>query len=103
MGYVSGMFDGLLESLFLSLASDVEFQGISSRKEKKESALGHINSLLDEIPRLRTYGDMFPTDEMKDFLAQFYIHTVDLLWRLAKYYSLGFFSMVPFDPSGKAN
>ncbi|OQE23905.1 hypothetical protein PENSTE_c008G02833 [Penicillium steckii] len=47
-------------------------------------------SLLDAIPRLRTYGDMFPTDEMKDFLAQFYIHTVDLLWRLAKYYSLGF-------------
>jgi len=50
-----------------------------------------MTSLSDEIPILQAYGDMFPTDEMKGFFAQFYIHTVDFLWRLAKYYiPLGF-------------
>ncbi|PYH64452.1 uncharacterized protein BO88DRAFT_374348 [Aspergillus vadensis CBS 113365] len=70
------------------------FKGVSSRKEKKELVFGLITSLSDEIPTLQAYGDMFPTDEMKETLSQFYIHTVDLLWRLAKYYSIGFFKQL---------
>lgn len=49
-------------------------------------------SLSDDIPVLQSYKDMFPTDEMKRTLAEFYIHNLDLLWRLSKYYSHRFFS-----------
>lgn len=62
-------------------------QGFAARKEKIDSVLGLIISLSEDIRVFDAYKDMFPTDDMKITLAEFYIHTVDLLWRLAKYYS----------------
>jgi hypothetical protein len=35
------------------------------------------------------YEDLFPTDEMKITVAMLYIHILDLLSRLAKYFGLG--------------
>ncbi|KAL7935702.1 hypothetical protein V8C35DRAFT_297994 [Trichoderma chlorosporum] len=67
------------------------YKGISDRKDKIESVLGFITSLAQNIPIFEAYGDMFPTDDMKHALAEFYIHTLDLLWRLSEYYSHNFF------------
>lgn len=53
-----------------------------------------MRTLADDVPAFEFYKDMFPTTEMKVTLASFYIHTLDLLWRLAKYFSLGFLSQL---------
>ncbi|KAL6909248.1 hypothetical protein GGI43DRAFT_172447 [Trichoderma evansii] len=37
---------------------------------------------------------MFPTNDMKQALTEFYIHTLDLLWRLSMYYSHNFFKQL---------
>jgi hypothetical protein len=66
-------------------------QGVVSRRAKKDSVLGLITDLSEDIPVLQTYREMFPTDDLKHALAEFYIHTVDFLWRLANYYSHRFF------------
>jgi len=49
-----------------------------------------MRTLSDEVPAFEFYKEMFPTTEMKVTLVSFYIQTLDLLWRLAKYSSLGF-------------
>ncbi|KAK4185253.1 hypothetical protein QBC35DRAFT_525033 [Podospora australis] len=53
----------------------------------KDSVMSIINSLSTNLHIFEAHRDMFPTDEMKTVLAELYIHTVDLLCRLAKYYS----------------
>lgn len=53
---------------------------------------GLIDSLSQDIPILEGYKDMFPTDDMKQALVEFYIHMLDLLWRLSMYYSHNIFS-----------
>lgn len=53
---------------------------------------GLITSLSQDIPILEIYRDMFPTNDMKQALVEFYIHTLDLLWRLSMYYSHNYFS-----------
>ncbi|KAL7974254.1 hypothetical protein HDV63DRAFT_399837 [Trichoderma sp. SZMC 28014] len=63
------------------------FKGISDRKKKIDSVQGLITSLSEDIPVLEAYKDMFPTNDMKQALTEFYIHTLDLLWRLSRYYS----------------
>ncbi|KAJ9144050.1 hypothetical protein NKR23_g6060 [Pleurostoma richardsiae] len=70
------------------------FQGVTSRKEKSDSVLGLITSLSEDLPLLETYKDLFPNDEMKRALAEFYLHILDLLWRLSKYYSHNFFKQL---------
>ncbi|UKZ63902.1 uncharacterized protein TrAtP1_005123 [Trichoderma atroviride] len=37
---------------------------------------------------------MFPTNDMKQALVEFYIHTLDLLWRLSMYYSHNYFKQL---------
>lgn len=69
-----------------------ERKGISDRKEKIDSVQGLITSLSQDIPILEIYKDMFPTNDMKQALTEFYIHTLDLLWRLSMYYSNNYFS-----------
>lgn len=53
---------------------------------------GLITSLSQDIPILEVYKDMFPTNDMKQALVEFYIHSLDLLWRLSMYYSHNYFS-----------
>lgn len=48
-----------------------------------------MRTLADDVPTFEFFKDMFPTTEMKVTLVSFYIQTLDLLWRLAKYFSLG--------------
>ncbi|KAL7920173.1 hypothetical protein ACQKWADRAFT_322360 [Trichoderma austrokoningii] len=69
------------------------FKGISDRKEKLDSVQGLITSLSHDLPILEGYKDMFPTNDMKQALTEFYIHTLDLLWRLSMYYSHNFFKI----------
>ncbi|KAK3390059.1 hypothetical protein B0H63DRAFT_464717 [Podospora didyma] len=65
----------------------IVFKGFVARKDKKDSVLDQMASLSEDLHIFEAYRDMFPTDEMKHTLAELYIHTTDLLWRLAKYYS----------------
>ncbi|UKZ46840.1 hypothetical protein TrVGV298_001051 [Trichoderma virens] len=67
------------------------FKGISDRKEKIDSVHNLITSLSEDIPILEVYKDMVPTRNMKQALTEFYIHTLDLLWRLSMYYCNNFF------------
>ncbi|OPB46586.1 hypothetical protein A0O28_0067080 [Trichoderma guizhouense] len=67
------------------------FKGISDRKEKIDSVHNLITSLSEDIPILEVYKDMFPTRNMKQAITEFYIHTLDLLWRLSMYYCNNFF------------
>jgi hypothetical protein len=60
-------------------------QGITARKEKKESVLPIIDALYQSIPIVEAYKDMFRTEMMKQTLADFYLYAVDLLWKLATY------------------
>ncbi|KAK6449333.1 hypothetical protein FP744_10005583 [Trichoderma asperellum] len=69
-------------------------KGISDRKDKIDSVQGLITSLSQDIPILEIYKDMFPTNDMKQALTEFYIHTLDLLWRLSMYYSHNFFKQL---------
>ncbi|KAK0636782.1 hypothetical protein B0T17DRAFT_89961 [Bombardia bombarda] len=69
----------------------IVFKGFVSRKDKNDSVLGIIISLSEDIHVFEAHANMFPTDEMKITLAELYIHTADLLWRLARYYSHGIF------------
>lgn len=67
-------------------------KGIADRKDKTDSVQNIITSLSLDIPILELYKDMFPTNDMKQALTEFYIHTLDLLWRLSMYYSHNYFS-----------
>ncbi|KAJ4855447.1 uncharacterized protein T069G_11005 [Trichoderma breve] len=69
------------------------FKGISDRKEKIDSVHNLITSLSEDIPILEVYKDMFPTRSMKQAITEFYIHTLDLLWRLSMYYCNNFFKL----------
>ncbi|KAH8891769.1 hypothetical protein GQ53DRAFT_719454 [Thozetella sp. PMI_491] len=70
------------------------FKGFAARKTKTDSVLGLIKALEDDMPLLEAYGDMFPTDVMKTALAQLYLQTADLLWRLARYYAKDFMTQL---------
>jgi hypothetical protein len=70
---------------------DEILQGFVARKEKKDSVMELVISLSEDINVFEAFKDMFPTDDMKITLSEFYVHTVDLLWRLAEYYSHRFF------------
>jgi hypothetical protein len=65
-------------------------QGSIARRDKKDTAFEIMKTLSDDVPAFEFYKEMFPTTEMKVTLVSFYIQTLDLLWRLAKYSSLGF-------------
>ncbi|KAH8807320.1 hypothetical protein F5884DRAFT_340380 [Xylogone sp. PMI_703] len=72
----------------------IVFKGVADRRSKKDSILSLISSFSNDIPILQAYKDVFPTDEMKQTLAEYYIHSLDLLWKLARYYSHGFFKQL---------
>jgi hypothetical protein len=61
-----------------------------ARKDKKDSVPKLIKDLSQDIDIFEAYKDLVPTDDMKITLAELYIHSADLLWRLAKYYSSTF-------------
>lgn len=71
----------------------MHFQGFVARKEKNDSVIELIVSLSEDIDVYEALKAMFPTDGMKTALCEFYLHTVDLLGRLAEYYSRQFFRM----------
>jgi hypothetical protein len=66
-------------------------QGFIARKEKMDKIPEQMRLLSANLTVLQFYKDIFPTTEMKTSLAEYYLHTLDLLWRLARYSRLGFF------------
>ncbi|KAM0454436.1 hypothetical protein ACHAPV_008306 [Trichoderma viride] len=72
----------------------VLFKGISDRKDKIDSVHSLVASLSEDIPIFELYKDLFPTNDMKQALTEFYIHTLNLLWRLSMYYSHNFFKQL---------
>jgi hypothetical protein len=79
------------------ITSGADFQGFIARKEKKDSIMELIMSLSEDLNVFEAFRDMFPTDDMKITLSEFYLHTVDLLGRLAEYYSQRVFRMSIID------
>ena len=53
--------------------------------------MGLILSLSNDIRVFEALKDMFPTPDVKITLLEVYFHTVDLLGRLAEFYSHHFF------------
>jgi hypothetical protein len=70
----------------------IVFKGFLARKEKKDSVPDLIKSLSEDLPLFNAYQVLAPTDLMKSTLAELYIHSADFVWRLAEYYSHGFFA-----------
>ncbi|TGO06807.1 hypothetical protein BTUL_0494g00010 [Botrytis tulipae] len=64
------------------------FKGIVSKSEKRDEATTLFTTLQNDLPGMRLRADLFPTDEMKRALAEVYIDCLDLLWRLAKYFTM---------------
>ncbi|KAI3320956.1 hypothetical protein HD806DRAFT_546781 [Xylariaceae sp. AK1471] len=72
----------------------IVFKGFLARKDKKDSVPDLMKSLSKDIHIFQAYKDLAPSDDMKITLAELYIHSADLLWRLAKYYSQPFFTQL---------
>ena len=65
-----------------------------TKSEKQKEVLDYFEQFHQSLPDIRSYGELFPTSEMKILLATIYADVLNLLEHAASYYALGRLSIV---------
>ncbi|MCJ1415102.1 60S ribosomal protein L28 [Xylographa parallela] len=65
------------------------FKAVVTKNEKQKEVLDYFDQFQQCLPDIRSYGDLFPTSEMKILLATIYADVLTLLEHAASYYALG--------------
>ncbi|MCJ1285064.1 60S ribosomal protein L28 [Xylographa opegraphella] len=65
------------------------FKAVVTKSEKQKEVLDYFDQFHQCLPDIRSYGDLFPTSEMKILLATIYADVLTLLEHAASYYALG--------------